>query len=154
MITNKNFCTILISEFKLEIHGMKNRIFKFLFITLIIATSSVSYSQSNWTKIYETTNPRRNSPTNGEIVYVSGFGKTGGAASSYSGTFAIVRHIASGEEITANRISAGQYQFTITTNPEYQILDGYIGGVLTNVHIPNVVLQTVLRPATNGRMSN
>jgi len=73
---------------------------------------------------------------------------------SYSGTFAIVRHIASGEEITANRISAGQYQFTITTNPEYQILDGYIGGVLTNVHIPNVVLQTVLRPATNGRMSN
>lgn len=63
-----------------------NRINFLLSIFLFYLNFSV-LSQSNWTKIYETTNPSRHSTTNGEIIYTSGFGKTGGAASSFSGSY-------------------------------------------------------------------
>ncbi|MFN5544893.1 MAG: tandem-95 repeat protein [Bacteroidota bacterium] len=45
---------------------------------------------ANWTKLYETTNPSRDG--SGSIVYVPGFGKTGGAASSFTGGFNRVRY--------------------------------------------------------------
>jgi len=54
---------------------------------LLLFVNSNCYSQVSWTKIYETVNPSRHSLTNGEIIYVAGFGKTGGAAATYSGTF-------------------------------------------------------------------
>ncbi|MFN6358267.1 MAG: Ig-like domain-containing protein [Bacteroidota bacterium] len=45
---------------------------------------------ANWTKLYETTNPSRDG--SGSIVYVPGFGKTGGAASSFTSGFNRVRY--------------------------------------------------------------
>ena len=42
------------------------------------------------TKIYETVNPSRDG--SGSIVYVSGFGKTGGAASAFTGSFNRVKY--------------------------------------------------------------
>jgi hypothetical protein len=73
---------------------------------------------------------------------------------SFTGDSLTVRHVTTGEEILATRISTGRYEFTITTNPEYQLLDNYIGGILYNVSLPNVKITTVIRPATNGRFSN
>jgi hypothetical protein len=64
-----------------------NKKFKLILLLFFLNIGFSLLSQSNWTKIYETITPRRNSSTNGQIVYVTGFGKTGGAASSYSGTF-------------------------------------------------------------------
>ena len=59
----------------------------FGFLTFI---SSLTNAQSTWTKIYETVTPSRDA--SGNIVYTSGFGKTGGAASSFSGCFNRVRY--------------------------------------------------------------
>jgi gliding motility-associated-like protein len=54
------------------------------------AVSTVNVNSTNWTKIYETTNPSRDGL--GEIVYAAGFGKTGGAASSYNANFNRIRY--------------------------------------------------------------
>ncbi len=54
---------------------------------LVFLSLNSSFAQTNWTKIYETINPVRNSSSNGEIQYVAGFGKTGGAASAFTGSF-------------------------------------------------------------------
>ncbi|MFN5884127.1 MAG: FG-GAP-like repeat-containing protein, partial [Bacteroidota bacterium] len=48
-----------------------------------------SNAGTNWTKLYETTNPSRDG--SGSIVYLPGFGKTGGAASSFSSSINRVR---------------------------------------------------------------
>jgi hypothetical protein len=52
--------------------------------------STVVVNATNWTKIYETTNPSRDG--SGEIVYASGFGKTGGVASTHNGAFNRIKY--------------------------------------------------------------
>jgi hypothetical protein len=69
----------------------------------------------------------------------------------FSGPTATARHIGSGEEITAIRIAPGQYQFSITSNPEYQIFDGYENGRITNFNSQTAKIQFIVRPAADGR---
>lgn len=65
----------------------KINLFRNLLFCLLFFVNSYGYSQVSWTKIYETVNPSRHSLTNGEIIYVAGFGKIGGAAAAFTGTF-------------------------------------------------------------------
>jgi hypothetical protein len=53
-------------------------------------TATINGTPGFWNKIYETTNPSRDSL--GSIVYVPGFGKTGGAASSYTSGFSRIKY--------------------------------------------------------------
>ena len=54
----------------------------------IFVSTTPAKAAVNWTKIYETTNSRRSDAgTTSYMSYSSGFGKTGGAASSFSGSW-------------------------------------------------------------------
>ena len=57
-------------------------------IAPIFVFASPAKAAVNWTKIYETTNSRRSDGgTTSYMSYSSGYGKTGGAASSFSGSW-------------------------------------------------------------------
>ncbi len=64
---------------------------------------------------------------------------------------AIMRHILTGEEILGTRIVPGKYQFIITSNPEYQILDEFENGRITKLNLKNAKIQFLTKPAKNGR---
>ena len=59
-------------------------------VFLAILGSQKINAQCVETKIYETVNPSRDG--SGSIVYVTGFGKTGGAASAFTGSFNRVKY--------------------------------------------------------------
>jgi len=85
-----------------------------------------------WTKIYETTTPsRNNNSTTSEMTYTAGFGKTGGAASSFiaAGTSWDLIKI----RMEINRIANNQTYFTEVT------FDKWAGATIAGLQFPDHV---------------
>jgi hypothetical protein len=68
----------------------------------------------------------------------------------FAGENANITHLNDGQTYTAIRIAPGVYQFSVTGNSEYQILDGYVNGVLMSGKLKNAVQTALIEPMRGG----
>jgi hypothetical protein len=77
------------------------------------------------------------------------------AVSGFQGDLAVMRHILTGEEIVGVRISTGLYQFSISTNPEYQLMDLFKNGIINGfITLSAASMGIAIRPAEDGSFEN
>ena len=101
-----------------------------LFIILSCLNTPSAQAEPTWTKIYETvTSYRNNSTSTSEMTYTSGFGKTGGAASSFVSAGTSWDRIKIRMEL--NNITASQTYFTEVS------FDKWIGATIASLQLPD-----------------
>lgn len=103
-----------------------------LVLPIIVVSPPPANASPTWTKIYETVTPSRtNNSSTSEITYTSGFGKTGGAASSFvaAGTTWDLIKI----RMEMNRIVDNQTYFAEVT------FDKWAGATIAELQFPDHV---------------
>jgi gliding motility-associated-like protein len=119
--------------------------------TVTSTVSTVDVNATNWTKIYETTNPSRDG--SGEIVYTAGFGKTGGAASSYNGNFNRIRYRL--ENNVAGTLRWAEVSFDAWTNvtlADLQIPD-LVNNLVVQRNVSNIEVSSNMPGVHTGNFS-
>jgi hypothetical protein len=105
---------------------------------MIYIDSPSANAEPTWTKIYETVAPsRNNASSSSEITYVSGFGKTGGAASAFIAAGTSWDYIKIRMEMT--RVSNSTKYFTEV------YFDKWAGAQITDLQFPDYVNLLVLQ---------
>jgi len=115
----------------------------FVLTSIIYIDSPSANAEPSWTKIYETVTPsRNNASTSSEITYVSGFGKTGGAASAF---------IAAGTSWDYIKIRMEMTQVSNATKYFTEVyFDKWSGAQITDLQFPDYVnLLTLQKNVTN-----
>ena len=100
-----------------------------LFVSVTPAKAAVV-----WTEIYETTTSNRDAATNTSMVYTNGFGKTGGAASTFSGSW--------------DRIKIRMEMTQVSNNTKYYAevaFDKWAGATLASLQFPDYANLLVLQ---------
>lgn len=106
--------------------------------SIVFIDPPVANAEPTWTKIYETVNPNRNNATSSsEMSYVSGFGKTGGAASAFIAAGTSWDYIKI--RMQFNRISESKTYFTEV------YFDKWSGAQITDLQFPDYVNLLVLQ---------
>jgi len=106
--------------------------------SIVFIDLPVANAEPTWTKIYETVNPNRNNATSSsEMTYVSGFGKTGGAASAFIAAGTSWDYIKI--RMQFNRVSESKTYFTEV------YFDKWSGAQITDLQFPDYVNLLVLQ---------
>ena len=119
--------------------------------TVTSTVSTVDVNATNWTKIYETTNPSRDA--SGEMVYTAGFGKTGGAASSYNGNFSRIKYRL--ENNVAGTLRWAEVSFDAWTNvtlADLQIPD-LVNNLIVQRNVSNIEVSSNMPGVHTGNFS-
>ena len=119
--------------------------------TVTSTVSTVDVNATNWTKIYETTNPSRNA--SGEMVYTAGFGKTGGAASSHNGNFSRIKYRL--ENNVAGTLRWAEVSFDRLDNitlADLQIPD-LVNNILIQKNVSNIEVTSNMPGVHTGKFS-
>lgn len=125
--------------------------FSLLFISVFSLSQAVAQQGCDWTKIYETTTPNRNA--SGAIVYTTGFGTTGGAASSYTGGISRVKYRFENDISGTSRwVEVSFDAWTGLVISDLQVPD-YSNNLIINRNVSNLYVESNMPGVNTGYFS-